>query len=87
MLQDALATLIILVKVTVKGRERPGVNVSLPCYDHLNTSAIRTRKNVWPIFTSLRLILKVIVTAFMFTNVVQLNVFCWFMLVCKSVCP
>ena len=32
-----------------------------------------------------RPILKVIVTAFMFTDVVQLNALCWFMLVCESV--
>ena len=32
----------------------------------------------------LRQILKVIVTAFMFTDVEQLNALCWFMLVCES---
>lgn len=32
-----------------------------------------------------RPILKVIVTDFMFTDVVQLNALCWFMLVCESV--
>ena len=74
MLQDALATLIILFKVTITQHECSAVNVSLACNDHHTTSAsyVFLERNC---------------DGFMFTDVVQVNALWWFMLVCESVCP